>query len=128
MDRVRVPARINHPTVRMNIWVADVGRPVFSVEARPWRAVERLDAERQIRGAARKLAAARFQAGHAGGEYVWWSEHEANDYLRAEDVPARLLELVEEDITAVVGSGILAGEFAAVLARGGKAAPKAPRK
>jgi hypothetical protein len=101
----RVPASVSHPTIRLNFWIADAGRPVFSTEVRRWRAAERMDeGSRGLRIAARKLAKNGFQEGMHRGEYVCWSQHEPNEYLRSADVPATLLELIETDFAAVVGS------------------------
>jgi hypothetical protein len=125
----RVPASLNCPTVTLNFWAAANGRPVFSVEVRPWRAEERLsEHERQLQGAARRLTEAGLKNGKFKGEHVWWSEHEPADYLHSEDVPTRLLELIESDLTAIVASGVLSGEFDAALLRGRKAPPKVPVK
>jgi hypothetical protein len=117
----RVPADINRPVIRLSFW--SDGATAFSVEVAPWQAAERIAAdERQIRSAAARLHRDGFQADHWYGEYLWWHEYRAEDFLDRVDVSARLLELIESDINAIAGSGILAHDFRAA-AKGGRAGP-----
>jgi hypothetical protein len=109
--------------VRLSFWAYDSGEPYFSVEVAPWKADARLeDGERQLLGAARKLGQAGFQGGFHKGEQVWWTEHKPEAYLDAADVPARLIELIDRDITAIVGSGLLAYDLQAAV-KGGRGGP-----
>jgi len=122
---IRVPARTNHPTVRLSFVAAEAGRPMFSVEVGVWDSQRRFgDGEAPLKRAARKLAESGLKSGSHYGEYVFWSEHEADSFLRAPDVPARLVELIEPDLTAIVDSGLLANEFDLAFTRGRKAPPK----
>jgi hypothetical protein len=122
---LRVPARINHPTIKLGFVAAEAGKPVFTVEAAVWDSQRRFDdGEPQLKRAARKLAEAGLQSASQYGQYVFWSEHEAEAFLSAPDVPSRLMELIEPDLTAIVESGLLANEFDFALTRGRKAPPK----
>jgi len=109
-------------------WPED-GQPLFLVEVRPWKASERSDdRERQLLLAAKKLAGAGFKSGYCNQEQVWWNEHPPSDYLFESDLPGRLLEIVDKDIAAIVGSGILSYDLQAAAEgdRGGP--PRLKRK
>jgi len=125
----RVPASINLDTVRLTFWTKDSGEPVFSVEVVPWHAAQRLeDKNRQLFGTVSKLAKASFQGAPYKGKHVWWTEHKPEEYLDANDVPARLIELIDKDITAIVSSGVLAHDLAAAAAAGRGGPPKVGAK
>ena len=103
----RVPARVNRASVRLTFF-AQENKPVFMVDVAPWKGSERLEAdERQLVTAARKLAKAGFESTEYKREQVWWAEHPAKDFLKARDVPERLVELMKRDISTIVQSGIL---------------------
>ena len=117
----RVPANIDRPAVRLSFW--SDGAVAFSVEVAPWKAAERLEVgDRQLRIAAGKLAKSGFQSEYWKGEHVWWNEHRAQAFIEFEDVSARLLQLIETDVTAIVESGVLAHDYAAA-ATGGRGGP-----
>lgn len=119
----RVPANVDRPTIHLSFW--SDGALAFSVEVAPWKAAERLEAgDRQLRTAAAKLAKAGFQGGHWKNEQVWWREYRAKDFLDHDDVSARLLELIEPDLAAIVNSNILAHDFKAAVAGGRGGPPK----
>jgi hypothetical protein len=119
----RVPAGINRPAVSLHIFAADSGRPTFSVEVRPWQAARRLDdGEAQLLGAARKLSKQGFQSALYNHEQVWWTEYGPEAYLDADDVPAKLIEFIEKDVEAIVGSGILKHDLEAAE-KGGRGGP-----
>ena len=119
----RVPANVNLTTVKLSFWTAEAGEPLFSVEVVPWNADQRLeDGDRQLLAAARKLAQAGFQGGHQKGDQLWWTEHKPDEYLSAPDVPARLIELIDKDVSAIVNSGVLAHDLKAA-AKGGRGGP-----
>ena len=125
----RVPANINRPAVKLAFWAEVSGEPVFSVEVVPWHAAQRLeDKDRQLFGAVSKLAKAGCQSAYYKGEQVWWTEHKPEEYIDAKDVPARLIELIEKDITAIVSSGVLAHDLAAAAAGGRGGPPKVAAK
>jgi hypothetical protein len=119
----RVPHNINRPVVRLAFWVWDSGDPVFSVEAAPWQASDRLEErDRQLLVAARKLDQAGFQGGYHYGEQVWWTEHKLDAFIGPGDVTSRLIGLIDKDVTAIVDSGALAYDLKAA-ARGGRGGP-----
>lgn len=125
----RVPATVNRPTVRLSFW--SDGEVAFSVEVGPWKAAERLEAgERQLRTAAGLLAKAGFQGALWYGEYLWWREYRASDFIRHQDVSERLLSLVAADFAAIAESSILSHDFKAASAggRGGPPKVKAPSR
>jgi hypothetical protein len=125
---LRVPASLNHPTIRLNFWVAEPGAITFGVEVWPWRANERLlGRERRLVSAARRLADAGFNEQlDPSGEYTFWREHPHDEFLYHEDAARRLAEIVDADLDVIVSSGVLGGEFEQALSRGKKAPPKAP--
>jgi hypothetical protein len=122
---IRVPAGVNHPTIRLSFIIAAASRPEFSVEVGVWNSAKRVtDGDRSFKNAARKLAGAGFQGESHYGEHVFSTEHNADAFLTAADVPARLLELIDRDLSAIVDSGLLANEFESALIRGRKGPPK----
>lgn len=124
----RVPANVNRPAVKLTFWPEE-GSPHFLVEVHPWKAAERLEAkETQLLDAAGTLSKAGFKDGRFYGEAVWWNSHQPHEYLDADDVPATLIGLVQHDISAIVGSGILAYDLEAAARRGRGGPPKVSRR
>jgi hypothetical protein len=118
----RVPANVNRPAVRLT-FCPEEGHPQFIVEVYPWRAAERLAGkDTRLLNAARALSKSGFKDGSSYGEAMWSRAHEPDEYLEASDVPARLIEVVQDDVAAIVGSGILAYDLEAA-AMGGRGEP-----
>lgn len=113
----QVPAYLLEHSVRLEFWPDDGGEIAFGVEAIPWHGRGRmLEKERQLAVAARKLALAGFQATGDRDGYMFWSEHKQREFLGDDNVPDRLIEIIDKDLAAIVDSGILNGNL------------KAPRK
>lgn len=96
------------------------GVPHFTVQAKPWEAQWRLE------GGDRKLAAAdeelRSHGWATNRTHDYWARvHEPDEYLDAEDVPTRLVELIAADVPLIARSGILDHdvELGLTKARGG---------
>jgi hypothetical protein len=90
------------------------GVPHFTVQANPWDARELLDGgDRKLVKAAKLLENARYQS---NGHY-WAKVHDPSEYIDATDVPARLMEIIEEDVATLVASGVLDHDVEATLAK-----------
>lgn len=107
----RVPAKVKDPALVIQ-FNGYFGVPHFTIQASPWDARHLLDDEdpRLLR-AAKSLEADGYQS---NGHY-WAKLHDPDDYIDAEDVPARLMELVRADVPTLVGSGILDRDVEATL-------------
>ena len=98
------------------------GVPHFTVQAKPWNADGRLAADdRQLAAADETLRVEGFKTNRTHD--YWARVHEPDEYLDAEDVPKRLIEIIEEDVPVIVRSGILDHDVELGLkrARGGPA-------
>ena len=92
-----------------------------------WDSMQR-KASGDFKSAAQSLAQAGLQGSDQYAEYVFASEHQSEAWLHAEDVPSRLLELIDKDLAAIVDSGLLAKEFELMYARGRKGPPRVKAK
>jgi hypothetical protein len=80
------------------------GVPDFSVQVEPWNAQYRLDdGDRKLARASDRLRSAGFQT----NGWHWAKVHKPDEYLGADDVPARLLEFIQEDVRLIIRSGAL---------------------
>jgi hypothetical protein len=98
-----IPAIVKTPALlaQFSGWY---GVPHFTVQVEPWNAIYRLDEDdRALAKASDELRAAGFTT---NGNY-WARVHEPDEYLHADDVPTRLLELIEQDVPPIIQSRIL---------------------
>jgi hypothetical protein len=88
--------------------------PLFTVQAEPWRAHDRLleSDDKQFRHAAKALEQRSFKPDPR--RHRWWANpHSAASWLYTADVHATLAAFIEEDFKAIAESGILRGELEA---------------
>jgi hypothetical protein len=99
-----IPAREkNEPALIVHFWMAH-GEPYFGVRADPYLGYDRVkNGDNELEEASVALARAGFM--NEGGS--WWREHPASRFLDCDDVPTRLLELIREDVSAIVNSDLL---------------------
>jgi hypothetical protein len=89
--------------ISLMFWM-EKGEPLFGLESAPLLTTQKL--QRAAAEAAPKLMRSGFRA----GDGIWWSEHRPDAYLGADDVPARLVELIKQDMRKIARSGIHAGD------------------
>lgn len=98
-----IPASVKYSPVKAQ-FSGVYGVPHFTVQVEP------LDAQTRLDAADRQLAAADNELGELGfksNRRYWARVHEPDEYLDADDVPKRLLELLATDVRLIVTSGIL---------------------
>jgi hypothetical protein len=82
------------------------GVPRFAVQTKPWEAERRVKTgDDALAAADRELTSHGFSAGRRHDR--WVRTHEPEEYLEADDVPTRLIELIATDVPLIVRSGIL---------------------
>jgi hypothetical protein len=80
------------------------GVPHFTLQVEPWNAQYRPDdGDRKLARASDQLRSAGFRT----NGWYWAQVHEPEAYLDVTDVPARLLEFIEQDVRLIVRSGAL---------------------
>lgn len=110
----RIPARVKDSSLYIQ-FSNYFGVPHFTIEARPWDAERLLDErDRRFLSSTETLESAGYQT---DGRTYWAKVHEPQDYLEAEDLPSRLLELIDQDIEKLVGSGILDNDVDSTINR-----------
>jgi hypothetical protein len=109
----RIPAKVKDAALAIQ-FNGTYGVPHFTVQANPWGARQLLDDEDpKFLKAAKALEVDDYQS---NGHY-WAKVHDPSDYIDATDVPARLVELIEQDVPTLVGSGILDRDVEATLTK-----------
>jgi hypothetical protein len=99
----RIPTIVKDPALYVQ-FSSVYGVPHFTIQADPWESQWRLDNDDpQLAKASERLRAEGFQT---NGRY-WAMVHDPEEYLDASDVPARLMELIEQDVPLIVRSRIL---------------------
>jgi hypothetical protein len=99
------------------------GVPHFTVQANPWEAQWRLErGDRKLAAADDELRAQGF-ATNRTHDY-WALVHEPDEYLDADDVPTRLVELITADLPVIVRSGILDHDVELGLTRARSGPPR----
>lgn len=82
------------------------GVPHFTVQTKPWKAQQRLEeGDRKLAKADDELRAHGFSTNRTHD--YWARVHQPDEYLDADDVPTRLVDLVAADVPLIVRSGAL---------------------
>ena len=98
-----IPATDDSGAIALQFWPDD-GEPCFGVAVIPGDVDDRLrDNDAQLAAASLALLKNGFQQNRG----LWWSVHPPAEYLHHDDVPKRLLELVEPDVRTIIESDIL---------------------
>ena len=116
-----IPAVVKDPVLIIQ-FSGYFGVPHFTVQVEPWDAERRLT-DRQdpkLTKASKALQSLGFQT---NGRY-WARVHEPDEYLSADDLPARVLKLIEEDVPPIVTSGILDQDVEQTLNRSRSGPPR----
>lgn len=111
-----VPAGAPQPSVIVQ-FDSTFHTPLFTVQVEPWNAGERLAArERQFTQATNRLLAAGFKPD--ARMHRWWAKpHEQGQWLHEADLTDTLARILEDDLVAIVQSGVLKGELDAAADR-----------
>lgn len=103
---ISVPASYTEQTLRIGLWFEDPGVIRCGVTVAPRDADRALgQADRSFLRQLQALTSSGFE--QAGKNALWFSSHDANEVLDADDAPAALLKLVKQDLTAIARSKIL---------------------
>jgi hypothetical protein len=104
-----VPAREQvEPALIIQFWMDRLQGALFGLRVEPYDGYAReRKGEAELKASSTKL----LKAGFNGEGGVSWSEHTTTEFLRDDDVPARLLALLQKDLRAVADSDILRADI-----------------